>query len=329
MSRRAEDRIGSIADTLLQPTSVAGVYARTALFEQVIEGLSGLITRLRESDAEIFRFPPVMSRKQLERSGYLNSFPHLLGSVSCLHGEESDIRTLVEGRDPDRDWVAGLSATDLVLTPAACYPLYPLVADRGSVSVKGLLFDVASYCFRRERSFEVDRLQAFQMREWVCMGTPEQALDFQTRWRFRAEGLATKLALPHKVAPASDPFFGRVGKLMALSQLEQSLKFELLIPVHSEELPTACMSFNDHQDHFGTTWGLVTDAGEVAHTACVAFGLDRLALALFATHGLDLQNWPTMVRDTLGFPPESRVTTAEPVRYTNGTARRVDTAVTE
>jgi seryl-tRNA synthetase len=330
MSRSAEDRIGSIADTLLQPTSAAGVYARTALFERVIEGLSGLITRLREPDAEIFRFPPVMSREQLERSGYLNSFPHLLGSVSCLHGEESDIRTLVEGRDPDRDWVAGLSATDLVLTPAACYPLYPLVAASGSaVPVKGLLFDVASYCFRRERSFEVDRLQAFQMREWVCMGTPEQALDFQTRWRFRAEGLATKLALPYNVAPASDPFFGRAGKLMAMSQLQQSLKFELLIPVHSEDVPTACMSFNYHQDHFGTTWGLVTDAGAVAHTACVAFGLDRLALALFAAHGPDLKNWPAMVRETLGFDREGHATTSEFTRYTNGTTPRVNTAVTE
>jgi seryl-tRNA synthetase len=328
MSRRA-DRIGSIANTLLQPAGAAGVYARTAIFEQVIEGLSGLITRLREPDAEIFRFPPVMSRKQLERSGYLSSFPHLLGSVSCLHGEESDIRTLVEGRDPDRDWVAGLSATDLVLTPAACYPLYPLVADGGPVPVKGLLFDVASYCFRRERSFEVDRLQAFQMREWVCVGTPEQALDFQTRWKLRAEGLATKLALPHKVAPASDPFFGRAGKLMAMSQLEQSLKFELLIPVHSEKLPTACMSFNYHQDHFGTTWGLVTDAGAAAHTACVAFGLDRLALALFATHGADLQNWPTMVRETLWFDHHNHMTTSETSTYTNGTTTHVKPAVTE
>jgi seryl-tRNA synthetase len=328
MSRRA-DRIGSIADTLLQPTGAAGVYARTALFERVIEALSGLITRLREPDAEIFRFPPVMSRQQLERSGYLNSFPHLLGSVSCLHGEESDIRTLVEGRDPDRDWVAGLSATDLVLTPAACYPLYPLVAAGGAVPAQGRLFDVASYCFRRERSFEVDRLQAFQMREWVCMGTPEQALDFQTRWRFRAEGLATQLGLPHKVAPASDPFFGRAGKLMAMSQLEQSLKFELLIPVHSEELPTACMSFNYHQDHFGTTWGVVTDAGAVAHTACVAFGLDRLALALFATHGSDLKKWPATVRETLGYDSESHVMTSEAPSYTNGTTPRVNTAVTE
>ena len=45
------------------------------------------------------------------------------------------------------------------------------------------------------------------------------------------------------------------------------------------------MSFNYHRDHFGTVWNLRNADGEVAHTGCVAFGIDRLALALFATHG--------------------------------------------
>ena len=40
--------------------------------------------------------------------------------------------------------------------------------------------------------------------------------------------------------------------------------------------------------------------GEAAHTACVAFGIDRLAIALFATHGLDAAKWPASVRDALG-----------------------------
>src|ERR1700751_4404359 len=122
MSHNGKNGLGSIAHTLLQPAGAAGVFARTAPFEQVIEGLSGLIDRLREPDTEILRFPPVMSRAHLEKSGYLHSFPHLLGCVSSLHGEESDIRALVEGRDSNQDWITGLSATDLVLSPAACYP---------------------------------------------------------------------------------------------------------------------------------------------------------------------------------------------------------------
>ena len=87
---------------------------------------------------------------------------------------------------------------------------------------------------------------------------------------------------------------------MAMSQVEQALKFELLIPVRSAEQPTACMSFNYHRDHFGATWNLRDKAGETAHTGCVAFGMDRLAVALFATHGVELAQWPASVRQVLG-----------------------------
>jgi seryl-tRNA synthetase len=138
------------------------------------------------------------------------------------------------------------------------------------------------------------------MREYVCIGAPDTALAFRERWKARAEQLAMQLGVPFSLLPASDPFFGRAGKLMAVNQVEQALKFELLIPVNSEEAPTACMSFNYHQDHFGSTWGLRTDDGAVAHTACAAFGLDRLTIALFATHGLDVETWPHSVREALG-----------------------------
>jgi seryl-tRNA synthetase len=299
MNQFSKSRLASIANSVLQPTSANGVHARTGIFEQVIDGLSELISTRREAGTEVLRFPPVMSRAIVEKSGYLKSFPNLLGCISCLHGGEAAIRNLLDGQARNGDWVSGLAATELVLTPAACYPLYPLVAARGTVSEHGLTFDVASYCFRREVSHEPGRLQSFRMREYVFVGGAEQALDFRKRWLSRAEEMAQQLVLPYRLAPASDPFFGRVGKIMAMSQVEQALKFELLIPVNSEEEPTACMSFNYHQDHFGTTWGMHTDSRETAHTACVAFGLDRLGLALFATHGLDLGKWPVTTRKTL------------------------------
>jgi seryl-tRNA synthetase len=294
-----QDPLDAIADTLFEPMGIDGVYARTAKFERVVEGLAKLITRHREPDTEILRFPPVMSRQQLEKSGYLKSFPHLLGCVSCLHGSEADIRLIVEGFEAGRDWTPALGPADLVLSPAACYPVYPLAASRGSVPARGLKFDVACDCFRHEPSRQLDRLQSFRMREYVCLGTPQQIADFRERWMTRAQGIADGLGLPYRIAQASDPFFGRGGKLMATSQVEQSLKFELLIPLRSDDQPTACMSFNYHRDHFGTTWNLKNETGEVSHTGCVAFGIDRLALALFWTHGLELSRWPTSVRDEL------------------------------
>jgi seryl-tRNA synthetase len=292
-------KLDSIAEALLLPSGIDGVYARTAAFEQVINGLTDLISQYREPNTEVLRFPPVMSRRQVEKSGYLKSFPHFLGCVSCLSGDEPEIHAAVDRHEAGEDWTTALGAADLVLSPAACYPVYPLVASRGQLPAEGLLFDVACDCFRREPSKMLDRLQSFRMREYVRVGTPRQIDEFRRRWMKLAEGFAARLGLSWRIDHANDPFFGRGGKLMAASQVEQSLKFELLIPVHSTEQPTACMSFNYHRDHFGTTWNIHTAADEVAHTGCVAFGLDRLALALFATHGLDFVRWPATARKAL------------------------------
>jgi hypothetical protein len=64
------DPLGAIADGLFRSMGVDGVYARTALYTHVVERLESYITRQRDPRAEIMRFPPVMSRKQLEKSGY-------------------------------------------------------------------------------------------------------------------------------------------------------------------------------------------------------------------------------------------------------------------
>jgi seryl-tRNA synthetase len=291
----SETDLDWLTGTLLMPSSVGGVYARTGLFEHIVEALSFFISRHREPEAQVLRFPPVMSRIELEKSGYLHSFPHLLGGISCLEGDEAKIRDLVERSV----WVDELSPTELVLSPAACYPVYPMAARLGPVPSKLTVFDVASDCFRHESTHEMGRFQSFRMREFVCIGTSEQVLDFRSRWMFQAQRMANLLGLTHRIVPASDPFFGRAGKLAAMSQLEQSLKFELLIPLLSERTPTACMSFNYHRDHFSTVWKIVTETGDKAHTGCVAFGLDRLALALFKSHGLDLKKWPVTVRECL------------------------------
>jgi seryl-tRNA synthetase len=291
--------LGCLAAALFRPMGIDGVYARTPLYEDVVEHLSSLISRHRESAAEVLRFPPVMSRHDLEKSGYLKSFPNLLGCVYALHGSEGEIRAAAERFEVGDAWTASLSSADLVLSPAACYPVYPLVARRGLVPPAGLLFDVACDCFRHEPSRHLDRLQSFRMREYVRIGSLQQITSFRDRWIECARALADELELPAQIAPASDPFFGRIGRVMAVNQLQQSLKFELLVAIRSAKEPTACMSFNCHLDHFGSTWGLRDESGSVVHTGCVAFGMDRLALALFWKHGLEIRKWPATVRAAL------------------------------
>jgi len=293
------DPLAPLASALFRPMGVEGVYARTALYEGVVERLGAFITRLREPQVEVMRFPPVMSRSQLEKSGYLKSFPNLLGCVCALHGSEASIRAAADRHETGGDWTSSLSPADLVLSPAACYPVYPIVAARGRLPAGGAQFDIAADCFRHEPSRHLDRLQSFRMREFVRIGSPAEITEFRERWMARAPMIAADLGLPFELDVASDPFFGRVGQVMAVSQRQQALKFELLIPYYPGAKPTACMSFNYHREHFGHTWGIHTDGGEEAHTSCVAFGIDRLAVALFATHGLDFAAWPARTQQAL------------------------------
>jgi len=285
---------------VLIPMGVDGVYGRGAVFEQVLDGLDALATRAGAKDgAERVRFPPVMVRRHFEHSGYMKGFPQLAGTIHCFCGDERAHRDLLRRMDAGEDWTAGQVASDIVLTPAACYEVYPMLAARGGLPAQGALVDVLSWCFRHEPSVEPTRMQLFRMREYVRVGAPAQVEAFRADWMERAVALIDDLGLPHTIDLANDPFFGRPGKLQADIQRGQQLKFELLIPVNENAEPTACLSFNYHQDHFGGLWGISTPDGAAAHSGCVAFGLERLTLALLRHHGLDPGDWPTRVRGAL------------------------------
>jgi len=305
-----EEKLGAVVDPmqglfdgLFISAGALGVYARTGKYERIVQAIGALITAHRPQDAEALSFPPVMSRAHLERHGYLRNFPNLLGVVSCLCGDERHIGKTVDEFNAGRDWTAALDASDLVLSPAACFPIYPIAAARGVAPEEGYIFDVAADCFRREPSSDIDRLQSFRMREFVRIGTREQVVTFRGEWIDRSVSIAERLGLPHRIEQASDPFFGRGSQILAASQIGQSLKFELLMPIRPQAEPTACMSFNYHQNYFGQCWDIRTGDGDPAHTACVAFGIDRIGIALFAAHGLNIEEWPTSVRQALGLHP--------------------------
>ncbi len=291
----------TILESLFRPTGVDGVHLRTGAYEDVVDALGRYINTLRPAGAEVYRFPPVVSRRLIEKSGYLQSFPNLIGCVCALSGDEARIEGAVDRfLAGGASWTADAEATDLLLAPAACYPIYEIAARRGTPPAEGFLYDVAGDCFRREPSQNIDRMQSFRMREFVAVGAPEAIRAFREHWIERAPEIAGALGLAHRVETASDPFFGRAGMVVGRYQVAQALKFEMLIPVRSAVEPTACMSFNYHREHFGELWGIQTASGEPAHTACVAFGIDRLALALFANHGVDAAQWPQAVRAKLG-----------------------------
>lgn len=287
-------------ESILIKTGVDGLYGRAGVFEEVIDGFEQAVTKLAEDDkATRIHFPPGMPRQNLVKAGYMKSFPQLAGCVHSFMGDGPDHTKLIGMIERGEDWSDMQSPTDIALTPAACYPLYPTVAAAGPVPEGGRLFDLKSYCFRHEPSQDPGRMQLFRMREFIRIGTADEVTSFRATWLERGEALIKSLGLPCVVDLANDPFFGRPGRMMAANQRDQGLKFELLIPVASDENATACLSFNYHQNHFGTLWGMQFANGEAVHSACVGFGLERTALALFRHHGTKVDQWPAEVRRVL------------------------------
>jgi seryl-tRNA synthetase len=285
---------------LLIRTGLPGLYARTADFERIATGLSSFITHeSRDAGAELLRFPPVIDQGTLERNGYFIGFPHLAGCVHSFVGSPFDHKRLLSKLIADAPTGEEFVPTGCALTPAACYPVYRLIAARGALPEGGVTVDVESYCYRHEPSDDPTRMQSFRMREFVRIGAPDQVRQFREAWLARADGLMVSLGLSGHISVAHDPFFGSGGDLLAARQEAEGLKFEMLIPIGSAAPRTACMSFNSHLTHFTAAWDLRMDDGTLAHSACVGFGVERLVLALIAAHGRRIDDWPASLRQTL------------------------------
>lgn len=285
---------------LLIESGVPGLYGRSGEFEDVREGVADLVTRAGASEhPERLRFPPLLPRRDLETVGYLKSFPHLAGSIFAFAGTEAQAAEQHDRANRHEDWSEFQVMSDLVLTPAACYPVYPAIAARGRLPVDGVTVDAGgAYVFRHEPSGDPARMQIFHQREIVRIGAPEMVAGWREQWRDRAVELLRRLGLDAKLEVATDPFFGRSGRMLAASQREQELKFEVVVQIAGPE-PTAVASFNYHQDHFAGAYVIELHDGGGAHTACLGFGLERIALALLRTHGLEVAGWPAKVREEL------------------------------
>jgi seryl-tRNA synthetase len=287
-----------VAAGILVPTASDGIYGRSSVYEDVVAGIERLVNATAASDGTAsYRFPPVMPRSVLEESGYLSSFPDMIGSVSTFSGDNADHKRLMEAAQSGGEWTSFLQAADVSLCPAVCHPLYPTLG--GTMPEGGRRYDVSGWCFRHEPSLDPARMQSFRQHDLVYVGEAERARDNRDRWLQLGAEILDSLGLAVEIVVANDPFFGRVGRVLAESQRSETLKYEIVTPIHSAEHPTAIASANCHLDHFGEPFGIVTAEGEVAHSCCFGFGLDRITLALLRTHGLHPGDWPSAPRDRL------------------------------
>lgn len=284
---------------LLIPSGVRGLYGRSGAFEHIVEQFEAYITRMgAHLNPEVIHFSPIFNRAHYERTDHVETMPDLMGSVHSFTGGERQHRELVEKvQKKDSGWSHDLQPTEVMMVPAACYPLYPTAT--GVLAQGGRTVDLCAFVFRHEPSDDPARMQIFRQREYVRLGTADEAHGHRDYWLQRGHEMLESVGLDVKPVLANDPFFGRGGRVMQATQREQNLKYELVVPICSEENPTAVASCNYHLDHFGLKFDIKTANDEPAHSACIGFGLERIALALLKKHGLDPTAWPSSVKKVL------------------------------
>lgn len=280
---------------LLQLSSVDGIYHLSGTFESIARGVEQFAHRAGAGTAEpLMYFRPLMSREAFIRTDYLRSFPDLTGSIDTFVGNDLAHLELLRMLEAGEDWTAALTPAEVMLCSASCHPLYEGLS--GDLPAGGRIFEVQGFCFRHEPSVDPARMQSFRQHEFVFVGEPEAAIEHRDRWLDRGLEMLSDLGLEVEKVVANDPFFGRAGRMLAANQLETALKFEIVCPITSREEPTAISSANYHLDHFGAPFGIRTASGEVAHSSCIGFGLERITLALLRTHGMTPGEWPAAVR---------------------------------
>lgn len=291
------DDAGLIEHGWLTSWNAPGVVGFTGRFESVIDGIQAMITATEQvSDQDTLNFPPVIARSVIDTTEYADSFPHLLGTIKTLDESQAPqyLHEVAEGTPEDEL----REVSDVVIVPATCYSLYPLVAEAGSVS-DGHTFSVMGSCFRAEASTELGRFRSFRMREFVHFGD----LDATTAWRDHRADVAVELfaqlGMSAEKELATDPFFRPLQRVMGPSQIEQQLKYEIVVPLTADRR-IAIASANLHKDHLCHRFEIHREEGEIASSTCAAFGLERIVLALIAHHGLELEEWPEGVTGALG-----------------------------
>jgi seryl-tRNA synthetase len=288
-----------LAADLLVPTGVDGLYGRSAAYQAVADGVSIMVCRWSKSlHATRLRFPPLLARATFAHTNYLESFPDLMGSVHVFSGGNVEHKELLRRVESHGNWPALLDPAEVVVASATCHAVYPLCT--GTLPSRGRYFDVSGWCFRHEPSRQATRMQSFVMHEVVHVGTADGAWEHRETGLAHGLGMLGALGLELEAVPASDPFFGRVGSVLAAGQLDEQLKVEGVTAIAGTDGLTAVMSANCHKDHFGRPFAILAADGETAHSACVAFGVDRITVALFARHGFDPWSWSRAVRAQLG-----------------------------
>ena len=283
----------------------SGVFSFGPLITRLIEVFESYFLELAANfEAELYRFPALISAEKLGRVNYFRAFPHSLTFATHLREDLDVINDFSEhaAHEPNGLNTAptSFSRIQTLLSPAVCYHLYFALADK-SLTAGKLVATAAGHCFRYESNNlnSLERLWDFTMREIIFVGPADFVLENRKRAQKLLADWLGRIGMAYKVESANDPFFVGEFRKQAAFQNAFQLKYEIraLLPFKDDTL--AIGSYNYHQDFFGRHLNIILPNGKPAHTGCAAFGLERLAYAFLSQFGVESAAWPELIRDAM------------------------------
>jgi seryl-tRNA synthetase len=257
------------------------------------------VRRMAEKfQAEPRLFPSLIGADVLDRCRYLKNFPASLNLVSHIREDHDVLQEFSHAARWNGEQLVcnsdGLSAVECLLSPSVCFHWYMCLRD--SAFTKPGAITALGKCFRYESSnlTGLERMWDFTMREIIFVGPAEYVLSNRITLVELCAQFLDELGMAYEISTATDPFFVDSYAVQAAYQQGFELKFELLAPLPYNGRKLAVGSINYHQDFFGRSFAIETGKGP-AHTGCLGFGYERLALAFLAQHGVDEKNWPDAV----------------------------------
>jgi seryl-tRNA synthetase len=273
----------------------------------LIDGLDARLSHIAgELGATERRYPTLLPTWVLRQAGYLSSFPQHVMFATRLHADADGYRRFAEHPVEDlagREVLDQCAGVDYCLPPTMCFHTFHELAGRALPST-GMVVTAQGKSFRHESRYRrtLERLWDFTIRETVFLGDREFVLDQRQRFMDAAFALVDELGLNGHCEVANDPFFSGQGTgERILSQRLLELKYELRLRIGGGGT-LAVGSFNFHERLFGEGFGIHDPDGATAHSACVGFGLERLAYAFACRHGLDPGAWPADLRPAATVP---------------------------
>lgn len=249
------------------------------------------------------RYPTLLPTSALTRCGYLASFPQHAMFATRLHADLDVYREFLAGLGSGEridELVLRLSDTvDLCLPPTMCYHTFQQFAGRVLDRPTVVTARGPSFRFESHYAAGLERLWDFTIREIVFLGDRRAVVDQRQRFLSRATALFDALGLTGYAEVANDPFFGdeRAGEAV-MAQRMHALKYEARLYVDARRT-IAVGSFNVHDRLFTTAFDIGLAGGDPA-SACVGFGLERLAYAVVCQNGLSEAGWPDQLRTRCG-----------------------------